>query len=206
MRWLTAILLLASQPALAETRAPSEAERASFYRHFQKQFPDAQGVQPQFAISRAAAADAWTVAASVDSVPVRGLKTLCRMTRSQFAFNGEWSMPAAPRQHVWLEKGACRVPPLPVALGQRMADSELVLMLEQQAKLLQSARLLFAGHTQCASQRSYNFRLAGIEVGTAGSSPEEMVGLVFQSDRNSQARVWVRRTGLEYDAWNVSCP
>ena len=33
-----------------------------------------------------------------------------------------------------------------------------------------------------------------------------MIGLVFDSDRDTVAKVAVRKSGNDYDAWNVSCP
>ena len=32
-----------------------------------------------------------------------------------------------------------------------------------------------------------------------------MAALIFHDDRGGMSKVWARRTGTEYNAWNVSC-
>ncbi len=216
MHWLSLLLrcsifipMAVQAQSVLETRAPTQAELSSFHAFYQKEFPDDHSAQPVFAIVRDKGSLAWTIGATVTRQPRRGLKRLCRMSRIAFAYAEparRWSA-AAPRQLVWLEAGTtCKAPPQPAELMQRMPDSELVPILEQQSMLLKRARLLLAGNTACAVQRSYPFTLAAIDVGMAGSSGEEMVGLLYRSDRNTQATVWVRRSGPDYDAWNVTCP
>ncbi|MDO8439141.1 MAG: hypothetical protein Q7S67_02745, partial [Telluria sp.] len=136
----------------------------------------------------------------------RGLRTLCRMTRTSFSFDKVWSVLPQRTEFVWLQKGACRPSASAATLQNRMPDTELVSVLEQHPKVLARARLLMAGNSACASARSFNFGLASIGVGTSGKETEEMVELGYVSDRRTTARIWIRRSGAEYDAWNVACP
>jgi hypothetical protein len=192
-------------PAAAETRVPSELELKAFHTYYQRQFPDNHANQPTFSITRVNAADPWDVSAYVDSQPQRGLRALCRMQRIDFKLDGRWAAAERQRQYVWLDQKQCRAPARPVELKYPMPDADVLGLLERQHALLKSARLLFGGNTACARQRALNFSLARIDVGTSGSSSEVLAGLEFESDRNTSATVWVRRSGLDYNAWNVSC-
>ncbi|MDQ1920997.1 hypothetical protein [Massilia pseudoviolaceinigra] len=208
---LLTMLLLAAAGARAgaQTRALAEAELKSFHAYYQKRFPDNHSAPPAFAVTRASATAPWQVTATVRTAPRRGLKLLCRMQRIDFAYapeTGEWSGGERARQFVWLERASgCAVPARPVELLQRMPDTELVGVLAQQGKLLDKARLLLAGNTGCARQRSAPFELHAIDVGTTGEGSEEMVALVYRSARDGDATIWARRTGADYDAWNASC-
>lgn len=195
------MLALLMAPAVAQQGAPaSDAELKAFYSFYQQQFPDDHSGKPQFTRGQGGA-----LLAVIDAPPQRGLRALCRMKRSSFVFDGKWSVEPRPRQFVWLDARACRAPAQPVELLHAMPDADVLGLLEHQAALLKSARLLFAGNTRCAKQRSYNFALAKVDIGTAGSSPEVLAGLVFKSDHGTMATVWARRRGLDYDAWNVNC-
>jgi len=201
----TCLALLCTRAAGAETRAASEQELKAFHTYYQQRFPDNHANQPTFSITRASAAAPWEVSAIVDSQPRRGLRSLCRMQRIDFTFDGRWSSAERQRQFVWLDPKQCSAPVRPVELKYPMPDADVLGLLEHQHGLLKSARLLFGGNTACARQRAYNFSLAAIDIGTSGSSSEVLAGLVFRSDRNTDATVWVRRGGLAYDAWNVNC-
>lgn len=205
---LTALIGMAAGRVMAtpETRAPTPAELASFHAHYQQRFPNTPPAKPVFSITREAAKGAWTVTASVDSTPTRGLRALCRMNRTDFRYTGKWSAGDKPRPHAWLERGGCTATARAVEMVQQMPDTEVAALLEQHLTLLQSARILLGGNTACASQRSFKFALAQIKVGSAGPSPEVLAGLVFKSDHATLATVWARRNGAEYNAWNVSCP
>lgn len=108
-------------------------------------------------------------------------------------------------QTAWLGRPNCQAPARPVRLEQRLPDTELIVALEQHAKVLAQARLLFAGNTSCASQRSFNFALVSLGVSAAGKQSEEMVQWVFESDHKTAARVWARKNGASYDVWYVAC-
>lgn len=205
-RVLNIILLLLMAPAMAqetrpqETRPISDAELKAFHTFYQQQFPNDHSGKPQFARGPADG-----LVATIDSPPQRGLRALCRMKRSGFVYDGKWRLEDRQRQFVWLDARACRVPSRPVELLHLMPDADVLGLLEHQGALLKSARLLFAGNTGCAKQRAFNFTLAKVDIGTSGSSPEVLAGLVFKSDRNTTATVWARRRGVDYDAWNVDC-
>ena len=212
--WAALLALSCAAPAWAETRAISEAERTAFHAYYQKRFPDQHGDQPRFIVERSGAADRgpadpWTLAAVVDRAPQRGYRELCRMRRVDFMYFNDtrtWSTAEGTRQFVWLNPAAgCALAGTPVELKVRMPDTELVAILAQQNALLASSRLLLAGNSGCATQRSYKFSLAAVDVGAIGAGAEEMVALTYQSDRATRATVWVRRSGAEYTAWNVHC-
>ncbi len=108
-------------------------------------------------------------------------------------------------QYAWIGRPHCQAPARPVRLTQRLPDTELLSALEQHARVLQQARLLFAGNTSCASQRAFNFSLVSLGVSAAGRQWEEMVEWGFESDRNTTATVWARKNGTAYDVWYVAC-
>ncbi|NHZ93481.1 hypothetical protein F2P45_31430 [Massilia sp. CCM 8733] len=208
-------MLAAGAPAAADTiipvqtRSPSEAEVKAFHAYYQKRFPDNHSAQPAFAVTRSDTGQAWQVAATVNMAPRRGFKLLCRMQRIEFTYaaaSGQWSAAGNIRQFVWLDRASgCAIPARPVELLQRMPDTELTGVLAQQAKLLDKARLLLAGNSGCARDRSLPFELHAIDVGAIGSSSEEMVALTYRSGRDAGATIWARRSGADYDAWNAAC-
>lgn len=183
-------------PAHALAVGVPEAQKSSFHAFYRATFPDDHAAQPVFSAA----------GAHVDSTPRRGLRTLCRMTRIGFGFDKQWSVLPQQTEFVWLQKGACRAPASAVTLQTRMPDTELISVLEQHPKVLARARLLMAGNSACASARSFNFGLASIGVGRSGKETEEMVELGYVSDRRTAVKIWIRRSGAEYDAWNVACP
>jgi hypothetical protein len=127
------------------------------------------------------------------------------MQRLGFTHQGQWTMDSAVTQLVWLDAKGCRSGAQAVQLRYPMPDADVLGLLERQHALLKSARLLFGGNTACAKGRAYNYTLSSIEVGTSGSSAEVLAGLRFKSDRATHATVWLRRSGLDYNAWNVDC-
>ena len=207
-RILTALIGMAACQAMAapETRSPTDAELASLQAYYHQQFPTAPPAKPAFSIIRESAKGAWTITASVDSPPTRGLRALCRMNRTDFRYTNRWSAAGKRRPYAWLEQRGCTATARAVEMVQQLPDTELAALLEQHLALLQSARILLGGNTACASQRSFKFALTQIVVGSAGPSPEVLAGLVFKSDHDTLATVWAKRNGADYTAWNVSCP
>ena len=192
--------------AAGETRPISELEVKAFASYYRQQFPGAHPGTPLFSVTREHPKAAWTISATVDAHPQRGLKALCRMNRADFSYAGRWSASGKVRPYAWIEHSGCKNIHQAVEILQQMPDSEVLGLLENRFALLQSARILLAGNTACASQRSYRFAPIQITVGTAGPSTEVLAGLVFKSDHGTLATVWVRRNGAQYSAWNVSCP
>lgn len=188
----------------SSARAPSAAELASFHSHYQQRFPNSSPAKPVFSITRENDKSAWTIIATVYSEPQAGAGRLCRMTRTDYRYSGQWSADK-PRAYAWMQRPLCTDTGRAVELLHPMPDVDVAALLANRLTLLQSARILLGGNTGCASQRSYKFALAKIDVGTAGASAEVMAGLEFKSDHGTYATVWTRRSGLEYSAWNVSC-
>jgi hypothetical protein len=203
----TALCGMALSPAMAapETRAPSAAELASFDAYYRQQSPTSPPAKPVFSITRENEKAGWTISATVDSAPQPGAGRLCRMTRSQFRYSGgQWSADQA-RAYAWMERPLCKDTARAVELLHPMPDTDVSALMANRVALLNGARILLGGNTACASQRSFKFALAKIDVGTAGPSPELLAGLVYKSDHGTYATVWARRSGLDYSAWNVSC-
>lgn len=184
---------------------------ASFAASARLLAPDASASAPVFAAERAAGARVWNVSATVDGAPVRGATPLCRMRRTRFAYQPQ----AAPAQRwrsdgasqlAWVgAAGACVAPAQPVALLQPLPDTDVLAAYAQLVPLLRRARLLMAGNSSCAVLRSDRFRLAGMGVSAPPVGAEEMLVLRFESERGSDAQVWVRRRALELETWHVAC-
>lgn len=204
---LSFALSWALMPAVAmaqQTRQPTAQEQASFQAWHQHQ-PNAGAVAPVVQVTRDSDTHPWRLQARQDGPPRRALRTLCRMERRLYTFDSQWQAGAA-QQFAWHAPTGCSAIANPIALGQRMPDTDILALIEHQGALLARARLLFAGNTACAPQRAHNYRLTGIDVSIFIHGSEEMATLTYQSDRGPSARVWARRTGLAYDPWNVSCP
>lgn len=193
--------------ASAAERAATVEERQSFAQ-FSAGRPAA--VRTLFDVTRDAAGRGWTVSATTEAPPHRGQGALCRTHRTSFVLQGagkqaKWKE-SGQVYYAWLDRGACRPVAEPVRLLQRVPDAELEGVLLYQKPLLARARLLMAGNTECAPLRALNFSLAAVDVGASRPQAQEQYALVFRSDRNSYARVWLRRSGQQYDAWTVTCP
>ena len=230
-RALPAALLAAAIPAISspvatgapriEQRAASEQERSSFDEYFhQKMLAEAKGAPlvmplfaPAFDIQRQRGKP-WQVIARVDSAPRHSAVDLCRQIRSSFIYDAKapsdarWTEAAQPPQWlVWLAtpKTICTAAPRTVLMDQTLPPDDVVALLRQQAELLSRARLLFAGNSRCIRQRALPFTLQAVEPAPPANGAPVMFSLVFQSDRDTVARVAVRKHRGEYAAWNVSC-
>lgn len=226
---LSAVLLsaplLAAGPAAAasppriEQREPTAEERDSFEVFFSRHaVPAVNGAPslfaPAFDIQRRRG-DPWQVLASVDSAPRHHGPDLCRQIRSTFVYNAKaprderWSVSAAPPAwYVWLAqpKTICTAARYTVRMDPAVPVADVTELLRQHRELLIRARLLFAGNSQCARQRALTFRLSAIEPATPTPGAPVMFGMVFESDRDTIAKVAVRKSRGEYVAWNVGCP
>lgn len=114
---------------------------------------------------------------------------------------------AAPEWYVWLAtpKVICTAAQYTVKMDPAVSNADATALLRQHRELLQRARLLFAGNSSCARQRALTFRLSAIEPAPPANGAPTMVGMVFDSDRDTHVRVAVRKHRGEYAAWNVSC-
>ena len=118
-----------------------------------------------------------------------------------------WNDSGAPETRIWLDSGPvpCTAPKQSVQLTQSLPAPDIISLLQQQAALLQGARLLFAGNTSCARMRSYNFSLSAMSAAPAERGSQAMYLLMFASDRDTTARVTIRKNRGDFTAWNVDC-
>lgn len=209
---LSLISALAAAPALAativpqQTRPATEAEASEFGAWYASTHPQAGAVLPRVDVRRFNGKDEWRVmGASVDSPARRGQRALCIVERTLFVNAKGWKQEGDARQLAWLEAKGCSGKGGAIEVLKRLPESDIVELLERQGSLLSSARLLFAGNTHCARQRANTFVLKAIDLGAAVEGTEEMAGLRYLNDRGGSATIWVRRSGLDYTAWNVSC-
>ena len=217
---LPLLLAACAHAGAIETRAASTQEAQSFDAYYRMQHPDAAPVQPVFDIVRQPRGR-WSVAAHIDAsplmppltVPLRSSPPLCRMNRSRYDYRADapphrkepqrWSARTPDQQFVWLSRGAAcsAAPAQAIELTQALPDADIVSLLQQHPALMQRARLLLAGNTQCATLRSLPFHPVAL-----GAAAPNMYTITFESDRASTAQVTVRKSGAEFSAWNVSCP
>ncbi|SDF50767.1 MULTISPECIES: hypothetical protein [unclassified Duganella] len=207
-----------AKPQAPQTREASDAERSSFEEYYRQQVPaHVSGgpslFAPAFDIQRRRG-EPWQVIARVDSAPRRLTPDLCRQIRTSYIYNakapkGERWTPsaAAPEWYVWLAtpKVPCSVAQYTTRMDPAVHPDDVKALIWQHRTLLARARLLFAGNSSCARQRALTFRLAAIEPAPPSNGAPVMVGMVFESDRDTLVRVAVRKSRSEYAAWNVSC-
>ena len=186
--------------AAQDSRAPNEGEMQSFAAYYQA--PPGVVARPAFEVTRDGRAQGWTVQAWTEDKPQRAAWSLCLAQRHGHAFDGKaWRATGAVRRYVGRARARdCGVAPQRVLLTAALGDRDIVTVLEGQAAVLQGARLLFAGNTQCAPVRALPFKLVGLGIDKTG-----MLVLTYRSDRDSEARVTVRKRGRELTAWNVQC-
>lgn len=201
---------IAADRTAPQTRTPTTDERQSFEAFYAAAHSGEKAARTLFEVQREAGSRGWTVSAAAEAAPHRGQGALCRTHRTRYVLSGAgrqatWRE-AGVEYYAWLDRGACRPVAEPVRLLQRVPDAELEGVLLYQKPLLARARLLMAGNTECAPLRALNFVLAGVDVGASRPKAEEQYALVFRSDRNSYARIWLRKSGKQYDAWTVTCP
>lgn len=208
----------ASAAAPIQQRDASAEERSSFDQFYREHLPSglngaASLFAPAFDISRRRG-QPWHVIARVDSSPRHFAPDLCRQVRSSFIYDAEapkgqrWTpSAAAPEWYVWLARPdvPCTAARYTVRMDPAVPKADVAELLRQHRELLLRARLLFAGNSECARQRALTFRLSAIEPSAPASGAPVMFGLVFESDRDTLARVAVRKHRGEYAAWNVSC-
>ncbi|NYE59247.1 hypothetical protein FHW58_000399 [Duganella sp. 1224] len=207
-----------AQQQQQQQREPTAEERASFDAYYRAQVPAAVSggpglFAPSFDIQRRGKA-AWQVIARVDSAPRHFTPELCRQIRTSYIYNAaapagqRWTpSAAAPEWQVWLAtpKLICSAARYTTRLDPAVPPADAAALLWRHRDLLARARLLFAGNSACARQRALTFRLAAIEPAPPASGAPSMIGLVFESDRDTQVRVGVRKHRGDYVAWSVNC-
>jgi hypothetical protein len=188
-------------PALAdEARAPTAAEQKAFEAWYRSRpAAAAQAAAPQLETRRDG--KRWRLSAHEDAPAVRAVLPLCRMPRTVFERqNKQWTERAETL--IWVHHTAQCGPAPASAVRQRaeLPELDILRLLQQQAELLRSARLLMAGNTSCAPMRSRSFQLSALD-----RAPDTLPLLVFDNDIGGTARISVRKTGADLTAWNVNC-
>ncbi|MGK5077787.1 hypothetical protein [Janthinobacterium sp. HLX7-2] len=207
---LFAVAAVCLSAGAADGGAVDAQQRASLLAFYAQQYPGEAAARTVFDSVPVVGGRGREVVGSVEAPPYRGHGALCRTQRTKFVLQGSgkqarWQE-AGMEYFAWLDRGTCRPVAEPVRMLQRIPDTQLEDVLLYQKPLLARARLLMAGNTACAPLRALNFALAAVDVGAATPRTEERYALVFKSDRDSYARVWLRKSGAQYDAWNVTCP
>jgi hypothetical protein len=201
-----------------QTREPTAEERSSFDEYYREQVParvsgGASLFAPGFDIQRRRG-EPWQVIARVHSSPRHHTPELCRQIRTSYIYDAKapkgqrWTPSAAePEWYVWLAtpKVICTAAQYTVRMDPAVSSADVTALLRQHRDLLLRARLLFAGNSGCARQRALTFRLSAIEPAPPANGAPQMVGMVFESDRDTRVRVAVRKHRGEYAAWNVNC-
>jgi hypothetical protein len=201
-----------------QTREPTAVERSSFDEYYREQVPaQVSGgpslFAPAFDIQRRRG-EPWQVIARVDSAPRHYTPELCRQIRTSYIYDAKapkgqrWTPSAAePEWYIWLAtpKVICTAAQYTVRMDPAVSNADATALLRQHRELLLRARLLFAGNSGCARQRALTFRLSAIEPAPPANGAPQMVGMVFESDRDTRVRVAVRKSRGEYAAWNVNC-
>jgi hypothetical protein len=221
MRYLLLCAALAAGHVIAAPRPPIEQreasaeERSSFDAFYRERLPSgvngaASLFAPAFDISRRRG-QPWQIIARVDSSPRHFASDLCRQVRSSFIYDSKarsWGPSAAePEWYVWLTRPdvVCTAARYTVRMHPAVPKTDVAELIRQHRELLLRARLLFAGNSSCARQRALTFRLIAIEPSPPANGAPVMFGMVFESDRDTVAKVAVRKHRGEYAAWNVSC-
>lgn len=204
--FLLAALLAASAGhawAQSQHRPANEGEIKSFEAWYSGR-KGGEVRKPSFEIQRSDGARDWTVSAWVERAPQRAAWRLCHARRDGYLYDAKlqrWSESGESRNYVWLDRSSdCGVSPQRVHLKHALGDRDIVTVLEQQSELLTSARLLFAGNTQCAPQRAHKFELTAIDV-----LPDQYYRLSYVSDRGGRADITVRKRARELTAWAARC-
>lgn len=190
----------AAEPvAPIQSRKPTAAERSSFGKFFHRAYP---GVSkpPSLIVRRRKGERPWIVeSAEFELTPARGTGALCTSNVVQFRLDGEWrESPPVPKS--WIDGPGCSTQGGRVRRAAAIPDSDVVRILQRQQAVLARARLLMAGNSYCAKERSSRFALASIL-----SQEANKVVLEFHSDRPVVLTVDARLAGADYDVWAVRC-
>ncbi len=197
--------LLAAGSAFAEPgvpvqqRKPTAAEQSSFARFFHRAYPEASG-PPSLSATRAAGERRWRVeSAPFELAAPRIAGPLCTADVVQFTLDPQWRA-SAPYQQSWLGAPDCASQEGRVRRAAGLADRDVIRLLQRQQNVLARARLLMAGNSYCAKERSSRFFLASIL-----SQDGNKASLEYRSDRPVVLTVDARLSGADYDVWAVRC-
>jgi hypothetical protein len=210
-----AVAVASAAPAAAppRTRPASAAEQRSFDQ-FLRQYDPAPGAGPARLIAeRPAGKGPWQLSATMETAPRLAMPGVCQLERSVFrhvprAPDGQpWRADGLALPYVWLAVGGpCVAPARPVRLLQALPPYLVLQLLKENAALLNRARLLFAGNTQCARLRALPFALEALGAGARADGAPTIYTLLYRGERGELAQVDARYSRAELTAWNVSCP
>ncbi|GGX96763.1 hypothetical protein GJV26_09285 [Massilia dura] len=209
---LAAVMVMGAAAAAepqAESRTATPAEQESFIDWYGSTHEGRGLLRPQFNVTREKGKRGKRrVTATVDGGAQRAVLPLCRQPRAVYEHDprgrkeNRWREAGPAQTLVWIHHASrCGAQPeTPVRLLQPLPEMEILMLLQQHASILGSARLLMAGNTSCAPSRSRGYRLTGLDRGKDG-----LPVLVFESDIAGEARVSVRRSRNELLPWSVAC-
>lgn len=153
---------------------------------------------PALAASEAGGRLPTPAAALIELPAVRHGGMLCKATRLELE-GGDARLVAARYDVAWLNPAGCGARGGKVRLGAGVRDAEAAKLLAQYGQLLARARLLVAGDSRCAQERSSRFFLVAID------HAEGMARLSYTSDRPVRLSVYAKASGLDYDVWKIDC-
>ncbi|HEU4843465.1 MAG TPA: hypothetical protein VFT05_04295 [Burkholderiaceae bacterium] len=193
---------------------PATAAEARSFDQFLRQYDPAPGAgKAQLTAERPGGKGPWQLSATMETPPRLAMPGVCRLERSVFrhvpqAPDGQpWRSDGVAQAYVWLAVGGpCVAPARPVQLLQALPPQLVLQLLKENAALLDRARLLFAGNTQCARLRALPFALEALGAGARATGAPTIYTLLFRSERGELAQVDARYSRAELTAWNVRCP
>lgn len=193
---------------------PATAAELRSFDQFLRQYDPAPGAgKAQLTVERPNGKGPWQLSATMETPPRLAMPGVCRLERSVFrhvprAPDGQpWRSDGMAQAYVWLAvDGPCVAPARPVRLLQALPPQLVLQLLKENAALLNRARLLFAGNTQCARLRALPFALDALGAGARAAGAPTIYTLLFRGERGEHAQVDARYSRAELTAWNVSCP
>lgn len=211
-----AAVATAAPPAPApapHTRPASLAEQRSFAQFLHRYPPPPGTLPPMLMAERPNDKGPWQLSATVETAPRLAMPGVCQLERSVFrlvprAPDGQpWRADGLALPYVWLAvDGPCVAPARPVRLLQALPPYLVLQLLKENATLLNRARLLFAGNTQCARLRALPFALEALGAGARANDAPTVYTLLYRSERGDLAQVDARYSRAQLTAWNVHCP
>ena len=178
---------------------PTAAERAAFAHFVGAEFAGARTVGAGLEMRGEVGKRGARVAGGLIELPaVRRSAMLCKAARLELEGGAAWRV--TQRYDVaWLNPAGCAARGGKVRLGAGVPDGDAVKLLGQYGQLLARARLLVAGDSRCAQERSSRFFLVGIDEASG------MARLSFASDRPVRLSVYAKPNGIDYDVWKIDC-
>lgn len=196
---MLAAVAATSATSEASERVPTSGEQKAFEAWYRAR--PAAASAPALQVQVHGKGKRRTLGAHEDAPSVRAVLPLCRTQRTVFE-RGPKAWSERTETWAWIHHtpqcGAA--PAAAFQLRTELPEIDVLRLVQAQAALLNSARLLMAGNTSCSPTRSRNFRLIALDKAKDG-----LPMLVFISDIGTIARISVRTSRADLSAWNVSC-